>query len=186
MNICVPLQLNESDLIDACVKQEDWAQKHIYERYYGYLLSVCLRYASTREEAKDWLHDGFIKVFLNINQYKRGTSLKSWLYRIVMNSCIDNIRKASRIKRDPDNHFPTDEPIDLSIIQSMDIEHIIKAVQQLSDTYRVVFNMFVIEGYSHREIAETLQISEATSRSNLVKARNQLKKLLSKSYPNEF
>ncbi len=174
MDFALNLESAEHDLINALLRQERWAQKLLYEQYYGAMMGVCLRYAGSKDEALDLLHEGFIKVFQRIDRYRPGTSLPSWIRTIVVNTCIDYYRKMVR-RRTEDIHEATytynDDPDALSQLTEQEI---LAAVQELSPAYRAVFNLYVVEGYSHKEIGEALQITESTSRSNLVKARIKL------------
>lgn len=178
MDVALTLDHNEESIIAACVRKEKWAQKIIYETYYSKMMGVCMRYARNEAEARDILHDGFIKVFRYIKKYKIGTSLHSWIRRIMVNTAIDHYRKMSRRRTEPLEqayHVEGQEP---SAIENATEKEILAAVQNLTPTYRVVFNLYVIEGFSHREIADQLEITESTSRSNLVKARAKLKEVL--------
>jgi RNA polymerase sigma factor (sigma-70 family) len=175
MDFTLSLEQSESQLIVACARGERWAQQKIYEDYYGSMMPVCLRYAANHDEALDMLHEGFIKVFSKIGKYQAGTSLGAWIRTLMVNSCIDAYRRnARRRTEDIDQvyHLSYDEPDALSNISEQEI---LAAVQSLSPAYRAVFNLYAIEGYSHKEIADALQITESTSRSNLVKARIKLK-----------
>ncbi len=178
MDITLPLEYQEDDLIRACVRKERWAQRVIYEEYFSQMMAVCLRYAGSRDEARDILHEGFIKVFKHMDKYEPGTSLGAWIRRIMVNTAIDYYRKQVRRRtEDIDQAFDLSAP-DADAISQMSEQEILEAVQQLSPVYRAVFNLYVIEGYSHREIADMLQITESTSRSNLVKARLKLQEVL--------
>ena len=164
----------EYDLVAALSRQERWAQQQLYEQYYGKMMGLCLRYAGSRDEALDLLHEGFIKVFQNIHRYKPGTSLPAWIRTIIVNTCIDYYRKAIRRRTEDINeavYISNDEP---DVLSNLTEKEILEAVQQLSPAYRAVFNLYVVEGYSHKEIGDALQITESTSRSNLVKARTKL------------
>lgn len=170
---------NESQLIEACVRKERWAQQQLYEAYYGKMMGVCLRYSNNRDDALDILHEGFIKVFRHIAKYNPGTSLHSWIRRVMVNTAIDYYRKQKRRRTESiDNAYglSSSEPGAMSTVSEQEI---LQAIQQLTPAYRSVFNLYVIEGYSHKEIADMLGISESTSRSNLVKARSKLKAILS-------
>ena len=170
--------LDETDLIAACSRGERWAQKVLYETYFHDLLPVCNRYAANSSEAMDMLHEGFIKVFRNIDRYQPNTSLGGWMRRLMVNTCIDVYRKEARRRTDD-----IDATFDLSTeeadaVSQCSEREILAAVQDLTPVYRTIFNLYAIEGYSHREIAERLEITESTSRSNLVKARQKLKAAL--------
>lgn len=175
MDFAIHLESSEHQLILALVRQERWAQQQLYETYYGKMMGVCLRYAGSRDEALDLLHEGFIKVFQHIGRYKSGTSLHAWIRTIIVNTCIDYFRKNMRRRTDDlDNarYISTDGP---DVLSDLTEQEILAAVQELSPAYRAVFNLYVVEGYSHKEISEALEITESTSRSNLVKARIKLK-----------
>lgn len=178
MDISINIERNEKDFIEACIRQERWAQQRLYEEHYSQLMAVCLRYAKDQDEALDILHEGFIKVFRNIKKYKAGTSLKAWLHRIMVNTSIDYYRKMVRRRTEDIDEAYDLEGSDPTIIDKMSADEILKLVQSLSTSYRMVFNLYVVEGYSHKEIAEQLGINESTSRSNLVKARGKLQDLI--------
>lgn len=174
MDFAINLERVEQDFISALSRQERWAQQQLYEQHYSRMMGVCLRYAGSRDEALDLLHEGFIKVFQNIGRYKPGTSLPAWIRTIVVNTCIDYYRKTIR-RRTEDlteaRYVSNDVP---DVLSNLTEQEILDAVRDLSPAYRAVFNLYVVEGYSHKEIADALQITESTSRSNLVKARIKL------------
>lgn len=178
MEIVLALNPDESALVEACARQERWAQQRLYEEFYGSMMSVCLRYAGKEEEAQDMLHEAFMKVFRYIGRYRAGTSLAAWVRTIVVNTCIDHYRRNTR-RRTEDldqghGHFLEEEtPLD-----HISAEEIMSLIRGLSPAYRMVFNLFVLEGYSHREIGDMLDITESTSRSNLVKARMKLQEAI--------
>jgi RNA polymerase sigma-70 factor (ECF subfamily) len=175
MDFALSLEHTEHDLIAALARQERWAQQQLYEQHYGKMMGVCLRYAGSRDEALDLLHEGFIKVFQNIARYKAGTSLAAWIRTIMVNTCIDYYRKTIRRRTEDINeahYLSSDDP---DVLSHLTEKEILDAVQELSPAYRAVFNLYVVEGYSHKEIGDALQITESTSRSNLVKARIKLK-----------
>ncbi len=178
MEIAINLKNQEKDLIQACINKERWAQKSLYESYYGNLMGVCLRYSNNREDALDILHDGFLKIFKHIEKYQAGTSLVAWMRRIMVNTAIDFYRKAVR-RRTEDLDKVYDQQIqDADAISQLSEQEVLEAVRSLTPSYRAVFNLYVIEGYPHKEIAEKLDITESTSRSNLVKARMKLKQII--------
>ena len=178
MDVIIHINPEEFDLIRACINNERWAQKRLYEDNYSQMMALSLRYAGNSEDALDILHEGFIKVFKNLYKYQPGTSVNAWIRKIIINTAIDFYRKD--IKRRSDS-LDIAKQISTSIpdaISNLTSEEILKAMQLLPNSYRSVFNMFVIEGYSHKEIAELLGINESTCRSNLVKARTKLKEIL--------
>lgn len=178
MNFVLDLTRNEKDYIQACVRKERWAQKKLYEEHYSMALPVCLRYATDENEALDIMHEGFIKVFKHISKYEPGTSLPSWIRRIMINTAIDHYRKMTRRRTDDLDTAYALQSSDPDVISQMSAKEIMKSLQLLTPAYRSVFNLYVIEGFAHKEIAEILGITESTSRSNLVKARNKLKRIL--------
>jgi RNA polymerase sigma factor (sigma-70 family) len=174
MDFALQLERSEQQLIQALSRHERWAQQQLYEQHYGKMMGVCLRYAASRDEALDLLHEGFIKVFQNIHKYRPGTTLIAWIRTIVVNTCIDHYRRNQRRRtEDIDTAYQLydDTP---DVLSNLSEREILAAVQQLSGAYRAVFNLYVVEGYSHKEVADALQITESTSRSNLVKARLKL------------
>jgi len=178
MDISIKLNQNEVDYIQACIRNENWAQKKIYEDHFSMMMPVCLRYANNSEDALDILHEGFIKVFKNVSKYQPGTSLASWIRRIMINTAIDFYRKRSRRRTEDIEtayHVKSNDPDSVSQIAAAEI---LEALQLLSPAYRSVFNLYVIEGYAHKEIGQILGITESTSRSNLVKARSKLRTIL--------
>jgi len=174
MDFALNLEHAENDLLKALSRQERWAQQLLYEQYYGVMMGVCLRYAGSRDEALDLLHEGFIKVFQRIDRYRPGTSLPSWIRTIVVNTCIDYYRRTVRRRTEDLTEAYSSVNDDPDALSQLTEQEILTAVQDLSPAYRAVFNLYVIEGYSHKEIADALQITESTSRSNLVKARLKL------------
>ncbi len=182
MDIALSWNDEERELIQACVLRERWAQRELYERYYSPLMAVCLRYAKGENEAMDILHESFIKIFRNIGKYRPGTSLGAWMRRITVNTAIDYYRRNTRRRTEDIEqayHVGTSDP---DAVSQCTEQEILAAVQQLTPVYRTVFNLYVIEGYSHKEIAKVLEITESTSRSNLVKARMKLRELLTEKH----
>ncbi len=182
MAIALNLQETEQILIQACIRQERWAQQKLYETHYPKMMGVCLRYANNEEDARDILHEGFIKVFRNLSKYKPGTSIGAWIRRIMVNTSIDYYRKLQRRRTDDleeARHLTTNEA---DAVSKCTEKEILECVQQLSPVYRTVFNLYAIEGYPHKEIANRLGITESTSRSNLLKARVKLQALLASKY----
>lgn len=180
MDYSISINHKEDDFIAACIAKERWAQKKLYEENYPRMMAICMRYAKNEHDALDVLHEGFIKVFKNIHKYQPGTSFKSWISRIMINTSIDAYRKHARRRTEDLDTVKEAKNLDPDIISLISAEEIIACLMDLTDAYRTVFNMYVIEGYSHREIAERLGITESTSRSNLVKARAKLRALLYK------
>jgi RNA polymerase sigma-70 factor (ECF subfamily) len=171
--------------IEKCALNSRESQKKIYTSFYGYAMAVCDRYANTQDDAVEILNDGFLKIFKEIHRYKPAytdvvSSFKGWLRKIMVYTAIDHFRKNHK-------HQFTSE-LDNGIIQvssggenaldRISYEEIIRSIQELTPGYRTVFNLFVIEGFTHEEISDRLGISIGTSKSNLAKARKQLQKIL--------
>lgn len=173
-------------IVDGCIKGKRKYQKRLFEMFYGKMMAVCMRYAKDQDEAQDMVQNGFIKIFKKLEVYNFEGSLEGWIRRIMVNTAIDQIRKN---KRDPfsiedDQRIQNiEEEVPFSEEDREEIkikaEEAIKAISSLSPAYRTVFNMYVIEGFTHKEIAEYLGISEGTSKSNLAKAKQKLKGILS-------
>jgi RNA polymerase sigma-70 factor (ECF subfamily) len=177
-HITLPLDYAEEQFIQACIRKEMWAQKKLYEEFYPSMMGVCLRYAGAEEDALDILHEGFIKVFKNIGKYQPGTSLAAWIRTIMVNAAIDYYRKMLRRRTEDIEHAYQVHTDDADAVSQFTEREILDAIQQLTPAYRTVFNLYVIEGYAHKEIADMLNITESTSRSNLVKARLKLQDAL--------
>jgi RNA polymerase sigma-70 factor (ECF subfamily) len=178
MDIALPFDYEERDIIFACIRGERWAQRLLYEEHYPKMMGVCLRYAGNQDEALDILHEGFIKVFKNLDKFQPGTSLSSWIRRIMVNTAIDYYRKMVRQRTEDIENAHSLSVQDADALSQLSEKEILESVQELSPAYRAIFNLYVIEGFSHREIADMIGITESTSRSNLVKARIKLQELL--------
>lgn len=175
----------EAQLVEGCKNGSQIAQKQVFDGMRRILFSICLRYADNQDEAQDILQNGFIKVFKNINNFNGDGSFEGWIKRIVVNTAIDNYRRKKVKPVTVDSELTDrigaglkDEDEELSIYERVPIQRVLDAVQELSPVYKMVFNLYVMEGYNHNEIAEMLEISVGTSKSNLSKARLNLRKKL--------
>jgi RNA polymerase sigma-70 factor (ECF subfamily) len=168
-------------LINGCVKQDRKSQKMLYKAFYGFSMGICLRYASNRNEAAEVMNQGFFKVFNHIDRFDMQRPFKAWLGRIMMNASIDyyraNLKMAYTEDLDKAEHLTDGELVD----RNLNYEDLLAMVQQLPQAYRTVFNLFAIDGYSHEEIGDMLNISVGTSKSNLHKARQKLKYMILKA-----
>lgn len=182
MDLTLQWELNERSLIEACVARERWAQQKLYQEYYSKMMGVCMRYANNDDDALDILHEGFIKVFKHVASYQPGTSLTAWIRRIMVNTAIDYYRKTIRRRTEDIETAYNLSSSDADAISQCTEKDILAAVKKLTPAYRAVFNMYVIEGFSHKEIADQLEITESTSRSNLVKARLKLQAILTGNF----
>ncbi|MGI9542993.1 MAG: RNA polymerase sigma factor [Cyclobacteriaceae bacterium] len=147
----------------------------LYKHFYGYAMSICLMYSSSKEDAVEVLNDGFLKVFKNLDHQKKIGSLKAWIRRIMVNTAIDRLRKDKRQL----DQVPL-EKIAYQLVSTIDpddsyAQEILKMVQELSPAIRTVFNLYVIEGYSHKEISKNLNVTESTSRAHLSEANKKLR-----------
>ena len=170
----IVFSVTEEDLIKGCVKNERLAQKRLYERFFGKMMGVCMRYSSHREQATEIMNTGFFKVFKTIEGFsKKGGNLEAWIYRIMVNTAIDYLRSEIRHQHtDIEKSVYAEDSSD--VISDLSAEQILEMVNQLTPAYRAVFNLYVVEGYNHAEIGELLGINEGTSKSNLAKARAKL------------
>lgn len=170
-----------NSVIEGCIRGDRKSQKLLYDTYSRKLFAICLRYASDYHIAEDFLQDGFIKIFKNISGYKGSGSFEGWMKRIVINVCIEHYRKNRPLISLGDNIIPDTFDNDADILSSLHQKEVIQMLQSISPGYRTVFNLYVVEGYSHQEIAEKLGISEGTSKSQLARARYLLQKKIKAS-----
>jgi RNA polymerase sigma-70 factor (ECF subfamily) len=176
------------DLLAGCLRNHRQSQELLYRQFYGFAMSVCLRYAPSRDSALDVMNDGFLKVFTRLNQYEPSQPFKSWLRRIMINTSIDYYRQEARYGQQSDieqaEQFTT--PIEPNIYTQLAHDELMALVQRLSPVYRLVFNLYAIDGFAHDEIAEKLGISVGSSKSNLARARENLRNLLKQHHPDEY
>lgn len=176
----------ERDIIIGCVNGKKKAQETLYLEYSGLLYSICLRYSRNKSEAQDVFHDGFLKILLYIKDFRFQGSFEGWIKRIMVNTALlhnrDNLKRCFHEDIEQANILKDeDESSNLLSIDNNEIDSktLLNIVQQLPDGYRTVFNLYAIEGFSHKEIAEKLSISENTSKSQLSRARLCLKSKIS-------
>jgi len=170
-------------LINQCKHQNRKAQSEIYQLYAGKLFGLCLKYSRNYQEAQDNLQNGFITIFEKIDQYKFKGSFEGWLKRVIINTALQTYRQKNVLNL-VTNEFPETEEVEIND-EEISLDYLLQVIQELPTRYRMVFNLYVLDGYSHKEIATLLKISEGTSKSNLSRARvilrqrieeNQLKK----------
>ncbi|GAB5416093.1 MAG: RNA polymerase sigma factor [Crocinitomicaceae bacterium] len=162
---------SDKELIRRCLKNKSDAQRMLYEKHASMVYTVCYRYAKNAEDANDVLQETFINVFSNLDKYKGSGSFEGWIRRIAVNCSIRQYQKNERRVDDGDIDYSPDAQTYADAIDHLSAEEILHQINQLPDGYRIVFNMYAIEGYSHKEIAEHLNISESSSRSQLSRAR---------------
>ena len=173
------MQSNDRELLEACLRRDSKAQATLYQQYKGRFFGICRRYAQNREDAEDLFQDAFVKVFLNISEVRNADQMSAWIRRVVVNVCIDYYHKKvslTNIEEIPD--LPTQDWESDSIIGQMSNQELLGAVNELPDGARMIFNLYVIDGYSHQEIAKMLNITEGTSKSQLFFAKKLLRKKL--------
>ncbi len=173
--------MDDTTLVLECVKGNMRAQRELFDKFARKMMAVCLRYTKNTEQAEDVLQDGFVKVFVKLKDFKNEGSLEGWIRRIMVNTALDYLRKNAKnlgniSLHDVDYKIETDD----FILENLAAADLIKLIQSMPDGYKVVFNMFAIEGYSHAEIAENLGISENTSKSQYSRARAYLRERIEK------
>ena len=170
-------------LIEKCKENDRMSQKIIYEKYYSKMMGIALRYFNNLDLAKDIVQESFIKAFKKIEQFNGGKNFEGWIKRIVVNHSLDQLRKNKNIyfvSEEKIKNIPEEKKEDLSNYRNINISDVLEAVQQLSIKYRTVFNLYVFDGLTHKEISKSLNISEGTSKSNYFKAKSKLKDILLK------
>ena len=165
-------------LIAGCLEQDRKDQKMLYKAFYGFAMGICLRYAGNRYEAAEIMNQGFFKVFKNLDKYNYDKPFKAWLGRIMMNASIDYYRSNLKMAYTEGLEKAEDVVQDDFPDKKLRYDDLLAMIQTLPQAYRTVFNLYAIEGYSHEEIGEILGISAGTSKSNLFKARDKLKKMV--------
>ncbi|MCU0443053.1 MAG: RNA polymerase sigma factor [Bacteroidia bacterium] len=172
----------EKDIIQGCVEGKRLSQKCLYEHFAAKMLGVCIRYAKDRAEAEDMLQEGFIKVFQNITKFKHEGSFEGWVRRIMIFTAINWFKHRSRKFQEDLDAEGYDAPYDDNVVEKIAAKEIIALVQQMPEGYRMIFNLYAIEGYNHREIASLLGIAEGTSKSQYARAKQFMQAVLAKHY----
>ena len=165
------------------MSQEDEKKfSELYQKYASYMYGVCLRYTGNKEDAEDMMQDGFVKVYNNIDKLKDIINVKAWIKRIMINTALNLYRhnKIIDFKSIDEGTYDIYKSYEQDAIQKLTTNELLNVIQELPEGYRLVFNLYAIEGYKHREIAELLNINEGTSKSQFSKARSNLKKLIDK------
>ncbi len=185
-----PISFDEDDInsvIQACLKNNADAQHTLIKQYHSYAKSICLRYSSVKEDAEEIINDGFLKVFHNLHQYIHTQSFKGWIRKIMVNTAIDYYRKHQKYQFHEDvSELERMDDVNEDVISKISASEILKLIQNLPTSYRMVFTLFVIDGYSHKEIGNMLGIQEGTSKSNLRDARAKLQKMIKNNYPHLY
>ena len=181
MKISDNYTITESDLIRGCIAKDRKMQKLLYDRYSPKMYVICLRYCKDNEQINDMLQEGFIKVYTFLETFRGEGPLEGWLRRIFVHNCLGKIKKEKKLQVIGLNmlHDKEDETT-LGILDNFNTQEIIKLIQKLPRGYGSVFNLHIVEGYSHKEIAGILDIQVPTSKSQLARAKNYLRKLIEK------
>jgi len=161
-------------VIEGCLRQEVRSQKTLYDKYKGQMFRIALRYADNREDAEDILQEGFLKIFRSMPDWKPVGSFEGWMKKIMVNTAIEALRRNKKFSLHTTLDFISETSEDLSVLDTLTGEEILQQIMSLPPGYRMVFNLFAIEGFSHAEIAQQLNISEGTSKSQYAKARRHL------------
>lgn len=172
------LYLGEDELIAGCVAEGHAAQKQLFNRFAPKMLGVCYRYAHSQTEAEDIVQDAFIKVFDNLKKFRKESSLETWITRITVNTAINYLKANKKFRMESDLSDAIETIAGDVQLETVDTQLLMKCIAELPAGYRIVLNMYAIEGYSHKEIADTLSITESTSRSQFSRAKNMLEKKL--------
>ncbi|GGW38580.1 RNA polymerase sigma factor [Arenibacter certesii] len=164
---------NPIELINNCKNGSRQAQEQLYRDYSRILFGICLKYSRNKTEAEDSLHDSFMTIYSKIDQFKHQGSFEGWMKRITINTVLQKYRKQESLSLVSDNI--QEEAIEEAEYVDVDLQVLLRYIQELPDKYRLTFNLYVLDGYSHKEISEMLGTSEGTSKSNLARARKILK-----------
>lgn len=175
--------MNLQKIIEGCTRGNGHAQEELYNLFADDMFAVCLYYSQNYVEAEDTLHEGFMKVFKNIASLKGEGALKAWIRKIMINTALEKYRKKNPLYLVDHDELREFEDIDReNIISNISADELMKMIQELTPQYRMVFNLYALEGYSHKEISDMLGISEGTSKSNLARARSILQRKVKKYF----
>ena len=173
--------MTEEVILKGCLRNDPTAQRELYNQYSPKMLAVCYRYAHNREDAEDMLQEGFIKVFLQLRTFENRGSFEGWIRKIIVHTCINILKKNKKFNESVDLiHASAIQIREDSVPAVVQVKQIVECIRTLPIGYRTVLNLFAIEGYSHREIAQLLDIEESTSRSQFTRAKSMLEDLLIK------
>ena len=172
--------VSDSDLIQGCLEGNAKMQELLYKRFSPKMYAVCMRYSGNAEDAQDILQEGFIKVYKNLGKFRGEGSFEGWVRRIFVNTAIEHYRKSVQLYPVTESQERAMEDKDWSAFDKLAVKDLIKVIRTLSPGYRTVFNLYVVEGYTHKEIADMMGISEGTSKSQLARAKAILQNLILK------
>ena len=168
----------------ACLAGDSAAQRRLYDAFKGKMFGVCQRYAGSRQEAEDLLQEGFVQVFRDLHQYRGEGSFEGWVRRVVVRTALQHLRQQKKLQLVPLDERGADQlasPVEAPAFDEDMARHLVRLLHQLPTGFRTVLNLYVFEGYTHREIGEALGISEGTSKSQYLRAKDYLRRLLEQS-----
>lgn len=175
--------MDYTKILEGCLKGNLKAQRELYECFAGKMLGVCMRYSSNREEAKDILHDGFIKVFTKLESFSGTGPLEAWIRKIMVNTALEQLRKNDVLRETIDYEGVTNNiESSYDILSEINRNELLQIIANMPPGYRTVFNLFAIEGYSHQEISNLMHISEGTSKSQYSRAKSWLQSKITAKY----
>ncbi len=171
--------MTEEAILKGCLSNNPAAQRELYNRYSSKMLAVCYRYGHSREDAEDMLQEGFIKVFLQIHTFENRGAFEGWIRRIIVHTCINILKKNKKFNESVDIIYATGIQVrEESVPAIIQAKQVVECIRLLPIGYRTVLNLYAVEGYSHREIADMLDIEESTSRSQYTRAKAMLEDIL--------
>jgi RNA polymerase sigma factor (sigma-70 family) len=173
-----PVPFSDDQLLDGCLRDNRVAQEALYKKYASTMFGICLRYAVDRPQAEDIMQEGFVKVFTHIKQFRREGSFEGWMKRIFVNTAIEWLRKNTVMNQMLDVEVTPLNRVQPDDFHKLSAKDLMAFIQSLAPGYRTVFNLYAIEGFSHKEIGEMLGISEGTSKSQFARARYMLEKIV--------
>jgi RNA polymerase sigma factor (sigma-70 family) len=174
--------MTEDLIITGCLQNNPAAQRELYSRFAPKMLSVCYRFGQNREDAEDMLQEGFIKVFTQIHTFQNRGAFEGWIRRIIVHTCINILKKNKKFNESVDIEHAAEASVRESVPGIMQAKQVVECIRLLPMGYRTVLNLYAIEGYSHREISDVLDIEESTSRSQYTRAKNMLEQILIKKH----
>jgi len=169
-------------LLEGCKRGKPKSQEALYKRFAAAMFGICLQYASSEEDAQDIMQEGFVKVFRKLDQVKNTSAFPGWIRRVMINTALEKYRSQALLLRIDDVKEEADKEMDDGIFENLTCQELVTLIQTLTPQYRLVFNLYAIEGYSHQEISSELGISVGTSKSNLSRARSILQEKIKNIY----
>jgi RNA polymerase sigma factor (sigma-70 family) len=175
-------EYSDSDLVSGCLKGKELHQEVLYKRYFSFAMSVCIRYTKDRNEAMEIVNDSYMKVLENLDDYDSSKSFKAWYSRILVNTSIDNYRRNLKYSASVSIDYIDKEEQEPEIDIELSVNDILKIFSRIPEQYKMTFNLFEIEGYSHEEIGKLMGVTTSTSRSNLARAKKMVREIYMKEF----